>query len=104
MTWTITDTKKLDRNTLKGSFSLIIGPMKIEGFTYHIKNGKSWVSPPSKEHIDRETGGKKYHPMIRFPEKERYWDFQKWAVSQVADIFAPAAEPAREVNADDIPF
>lgn len=107
MTWLISDLKKLDQHTLKGSFSLSIGPLKIEGWTYHVKNGKQWVSPPSKEYIDRESGEKKYYPMIRFPEKERYYKFQEWAVGQVKDTFAPAT--AQSPNTDnggqhDIPF
>jgi hypothetical protein len=101
--WSITDTKKLDQNTLKGSFSVEIGPLKIEGWTYHVKNGKSWVSPPSKEYIDKQSGEKKYYPMIKFPEKPRYYNFQKWAVSQVEEILAPATG-REQVNDDDIPF
>jgi len=106
MTWSISDEKKLDRNTLKGSFSLNIGPLKIEGWTFHIKAGKSWVSPPSKEYIDRESGEKKYFPMIRFPEKERYNKFQAWAVAQVQETFLPAQSAGGEegVETDDSPF
>ena len=64
MNFQITDAKPLNKNTLRGVFSMIVGPMKIEGWTYHIKGDKSWVSPPSKEYIDRETGEKKYAPFI----------------------------------------
>ena len=103
----ISDHKKLDLNTLKGSFSLTVGPMKIEGWTFHQKNGKCWVNPPSKEYIDKKDGTKKFFPMVRFPEKDRYWKFQEWAVEQVKDTFlsepqAPAA--GQERGKDAIPF
>ena len=90
MMWLITDLQKLNQNTLKGSFALNIGPLKIEGWTFHTKAGKCWVSPPSKEYVDKASGEKKYSPMIRFPEKERYHKFQDWAVSQVKNSFLPA--------------
>ena len=105
MMWSMTDAKKLDRHTLKGSFSLEIGPLKIEGWTYHQKNGKSWVSPPSKEYIDKGTGEKKYYPMIRFPEKERYWNFQKWAIAELEKFLKSAPAPGGgQGNEDTIPF
>ena len=68
MNFKITDTKPLNKNTLRGSFSLLVGPLKVEGWTYHLKNEKSWVNPPSKEYIDKETGEKKYWPIIRIED------------------------------------
>jgi hypothetical protein len=87
MNFKIADTKPMNKNTLRGIFSLIVGPMKIEGWTYHIKGENSWVSPPSKEYLDKETGGKKYWPIIRIEDDDRYWKFQQWAKDQVAEIF-----------------
>lgn len=106
MNFQIVDTKKMSKNTLQGIFSLMVGPLKIEGFTYHVKNGKSWIGFPAKEYLDKETGEKKYWPMIRIEDKERYASFQKWAKDQVREIFKPKTEMVQEtlVEEYDIPF
>jgi len=110
MNFKITDTKPLDKNTLRGVFSLVVGPMKIEGFTFHIKGEKSWIGFPSKEYTDKESGEKKYWPIIRIEDKDRYWSFQDWCKEQVKDIFnQPVREPEPQSteyqdNSDSTPF
>ena len=83
MSYKIIDVKPIRKNTLHAFFTLESGPMTIEGWTYHVKNDKSWVNPPSREYADKETGLKKYAPIVRFPDKDRYWAFQEWAKEQV---------------------
>jgi hypothetical protein len=104
MDYQITDTKPLNKNTLRGVFSLVAGPLKIEGWTFHVKGDKSWVNPPSKEYIDKETGDKKYQPVVRVPDKDRYWAFQKWAIEQVRDIFGEPEPQAAATDDSDIAF
>jgi hypothetical protein len=107
MDFKVTDTKPMNKNTLQGVFSLMVGPLKIEGWTYHVKGDKSWVNPPSKEYIDRETGEKKYWPIIRIEDDERYHAFQRWAKEQVTEIFATSSPPIQEghqENDSGIPF
>lgn len=106
MNFQITDTKPMDRNTLKGLFSLVVGPLKIEGWTYHVKGEKSWVSPPSKEYIDKESGEQKYWPIIRIEDKERYWAFQDWCKEQVEVIFAQQPKTTEQTAGieNEIPF
>jgi len=105
MNFTIVDTKKMGKNTLQGLFSLMVGPLKIEGFTYHVKNDKSWIGFPAKEYFDKETGEKKYWPMVRIEDKERYANFQKWCKDQVREIFEPKPETGETSTEDsDIPF
>ena len=103
MNFQITDAKPMIKNTLHGIFSLVIGPLKIEGFTYHVKNDKSWIGFPAKEYFDKETREKKYWPMIRIEDKVRYASFQKWCKGQVADIFKPKNDQGDQ-HADEIPF
>ena len=109
MNFQIADIKPLNKNTLKGVFALMVGPMKIEGWTYHVKGEKFWVNSPSKEYVDRETGEKKYQPIVRIPDKNRYWAFQNWAKEQLEGVF-DAPEPALEPqigftnDGDTIPF
>jgi hypothetical protein len=87
MKYEIKNPKKINRNTLKGFFTLAVGPLEIEGYSYHTKNEKAWVNPPSREYQDKETGETKYAPMVRISEKERYYAFQKWACEECAKVF-----------------
>jgi len=108
MNFKIKDTVPLDHNTLKGRFTLQVGPLEIEGYTYHVQGEKSWVNPPSREYTDKESGERKFAPIVRIPEKDRYWTFQKWAIEQVEDVFAkqsePAVQPAEDQGDGDAPF
>ncbi len=105
MNFKIIDTKPMDKNTLKGLFSLVIGPMKIEGFTYHVKGDKSWIGFPAKEYFDKGSGEKKYWPIIWIEDKDRYASFQKWAKSQVSKIFDQRNDTGtQQYEDDDIPF
>ena len=87
MQFQITDTKKLNKNTLRGSFALLVGPLKIEGFTFHQKGEKSWIGFPSRQYADPESGETKYYPIIHIEDKDRYWKFQDWCKEQLADEF-----------------
>jgi hypothetical protein len=106
MKFQITDTKKLDKNTLRGSFALTAGQLKIEGFTFHVKNGKSWIGFPSRQYIDQESGETKYYPIIHIEDKDRYWKFQDWCKDQLADVFdPPESEPQSPAGeSSKIPF
>ena len=105
MNFKIINPKKMQKNTLRGFFTLAVGPLEIEGFTYHVKNDKSWVSFPAKEYFDKETNEKKYWPMIRIEDKDRYLAFQKWATKQAARLFQSAPEASENLTGDsDIPF
>lgn len=97
------DMKPMNINTLQGLFSLTAGPLKIEGFTYHVKGDKSWIGFPSKEYIDKETGEKKYWPMVRIEDKDRYYSFQNWCKDQVSEIFDHNTE-TQPHNDNEIPF
>jgi hypothetical protein len=105
MNFKITDSKPMDKNTLQGIFSLLVGPLKIEGFTYHIKGDRSWIGYPAKEYFDKETGEKKYWSIVRIEDKERHANFQRWCKDQVREIFEP--EPKEQIvsaEMDEIPF
>ena len=102
MNFEIIDPRPVNKNTLRGFFTLRAGPLEIEGYSFHEKNGKTWVNPPAREYTD-ESGEKKYASMIKIPDKDRYWKFQAWARSQLAEIFKPQTVE-QEHATDDIPF
>lgn len=105
MNFKIINPKPMNKNTLRGFFTLSVGPLEIEGYSLHEKNGKTWVNPPSREYQDKESDEKKYAPIVRIPDKERYWKFQDWATVEAARLFESAPE-ARETSTgdSDIPF
>ncbi len=85
--------KTLERNTLQGFATLQLeSGLIIADCTLHEKNGKRWVSPPSKPMIDRErklvvddTGKIKYVPIVDFVDgKVR----GRWSDAAVAAIEA----------------
>ena len=102
MQFEIVDTKTLNKNTLKGTFSLMAGPLKISDFTFHRKGDKFWVGFPAKEYFDKETGEKKYWPIIRIEDKDRYYKFQEWAISEVSELFTRGS--LKENQGEEIPF
>ena len=106
MDFMITDTKPLNKKTLKGKFSLIVGPFKISDFTFHTKRDKSWIGFPSRQYTDYETGETKYWPIIRIEDDERYKAFQRWAKDQVKEVFSRPATAQNATMDDDaeIPF
>lgn len=98
----------LSGDKLKGKFSLMIGPMRVDEFMYfELPDGKSFVGMPSQEFIDKESMEKKYRAFVYIEDNARYQAFQEWAKAQVKDLFAPKA-PAPAVMDDnddlDIPF
>lgn len=111
MEFKISEFKLMEKNTLNGFFTFSFGPIQVEGWTYHVKNDKSWVNPPSREYIDPESGEKRYSPIIRIPDKDRYWKFQNWAVGEVKRMYDEAKAKAGQSGTqtldeqtDDLPF
>ena len=104
MSYKIIDVKPIQKHTLRAFFTLEVNPMVIEGWSYHVKNNKTWVNPPSREYKDKETGDKKYAPIVRFPDKERYWAFQDWAKEEVVRQLPQGDEAIPTDDKDDIPF
>jgi hypothetical protein len=101
MDYSIKNFKPFERNTLKGFFTVVAGALEIEGFTYHEKNGKSWVNMPAREYED-EHGDVGWHPLVFIPDKDRFKKFVSWAVDEVKKIM-PAAGTEPDTD-DDYPF
>ena len=109
MKFAVIEVEPRNKNTLKASFKLQVGPMVIENWTYHTKNDKAWVNGPAREYLD-DNGERKFYNLVRFPDKDRYWSFQKWACDAVKDELdklAPVPVPQQQggwEQSDDIPF
>ena len=92
MKFKITDGRKFEKGTLQGFFTLHVGDFGIRDWTYHTKNGKSWVNASSRQYKDKETGEVKYNPIVFIADDDRYQAFQKWAVSECEKAFSSATE------------
>jgi hypothetical protein len=88
MQFEIINPKSMNKNTLRGFFTLKAGPLEIEGYSFHEKSGKTWVNPPSREYRDKESNEMKYASIIKIPDKDRYWKFQEWACAECELLFA----------------
>jgi hypothetical protein len=80
------DLKSYESGTLRAFFTLLLDSgMKVYGMTYHQKDGKSWVSFPSKAY-QAEDGTTKYQPILRIEDDDRYRCFQKQALVAVEAV------------------
>jgi hypothetical protein len=82
--FTVTNQKLLNKNTLIGSFDLQMpSGLIVRGVMLLGKNGKRWVSFPSKEWT-KPDGTKSYFPLFEFASRE------------IADKFQAAVLPLAE--------
>lgn len=106
---------------LQGFANLRVPKMGIEvfGCSIFVKEGRRWMSMPSREYLDRDTGEKKYISTFRFMEKQHQDSFCKAAL-QAIDFWReqnPEPEPEasqlpnlrtgaeiKEMHANEIPF
>ncbi len=93
--------KSMNSNTLKGTFDLEIGDLIVKGWTLHEKNGKQWTNPPSREYL-KDDNTKGYSPIVWFPDKPQYYEFQKWALSEIAKL--KEVDSKAKNFLDEIPF
>lgn len=68
---TCTAFKQVNKGVLIGFANIYIPKWGVEifGVSLFEKNGKRWISMPSREYEDKTDGKKKYMPHIRFREK-----------------------------------
>jgi hypothetical protein len=71
----ISDWKALNKNTLRGIFTLALpSGMAIHGCMLHVKNGSRWIGLPAKEY--QVNGERKFSRLIEFTSKDRHERFQ----------------------------
>ena len=99
----IKDIRKIEKNSLRGFFTLQVADFCIKDFTFHRHGGKSWVNAPARQYKDEE-GETKYAAIVFIEDKDRYAAFQKWAVGECEKLFASASEPKGAKPKDDFPF
>jgi hypothetical protein len=72
----ITNHRRLDKNSLVGVFDLELpSGLKINGAMLFAKNGKRWVSFPSKEWV-KQDGTRSFSPLIEFADRSIADKFQ----------------------------
>jgi hypothetical protein len=90
--------KAYEKGTLQGFFELALDSgLNIRGMTYHAKDGKRWVSFPSKPYQD-DQGETKYQSLLYIPDDGRWKKFQKLALEALDDVLNE-----KQVTSD-IPF
>ena len=102
--WTISDWKKIGKNTLIGAFDLDAGPLRIKGCMLHEKGEKRWINFPSREFI--KDGERRFINVIEIPDSDTYWRFQHWCLVELDRIISTpteAPEPEDE-PIQDFPF
>lgn len=100
-----------ESGALKGFANFRVPKMGIElfGCGVFMKDGKRWLSMPSREYQDNETGEKKYMNIMRFMDKSHHEGFCKAALQAMDEWCLANAEkhevPAtQEPDYDECPF
>jgi hypothetical protein len=69
MAITVTNAKKVSKNSLRGFFDVELpSGMKLNGCTLLEKDGKRWVGLPSKEWT-KPDGSKSWVPIVEIPDR-----------------------------------
>ena len=75
--------KPLQKGTLLGFFDLLLDSgLQIDGMSLHEKDGKRWVSFPSRPY-QGGNGETKCQAILRVPDAKRWQVFQKLAKAAV---------------------
>lgn len=93
--------KAHESGALKGFANFRVPKMGIElfGCSIFMKDGRRWMSLPSREYVDRETGDKKYISIMRFMEKEHNDSFCKAALHSMDQWCAANAQQQPQPSA-----
>lgn len=91
--------KKLEKDALRGSFDLFFqkGGFTIRDCTFFHKNGRSWISMPSRRY--EKDGQVKYHYFVHF-EKEKMDQLQEYLIPKLKEL---GNEPVQS-SFDEMPF
>lgn len=94
--------KSFEKGCLQGFATLFIEKwgVEIHGCTLNMKNGRRWVSLPSKEYED--GGVKKYIPVMHFKDKGLSERFSELAKKAIEDFCAKS--PEKTEAPQEIPF
>jgi hypothetical protein len=100
----IVDFRKYQKNSLQGFVTLLFtGPgIQIKDATYHVSEGKRWISLPAKPYQD-DQGTMKYSYIVSFPDKKIYAAFQQQALKAL-DEHLSSNQEGPKVDESDIPF
>lgn len=83
------DWKPFHKNTLRGFFTLSLpSGLVLRNIMLHERNGKRWISLPSREYLDSSTGKKKYLPFIDFRDRDSSDRFRDKALEAVDSLLA----------------
>lgn len=94
---------------LQGFANFRIPKMGVElfGCPVFMKDGRRWMSLPSREFVDQESGEKKYITVMRFIEKEHNDAFCKAALQAMDSWCEAQKSPApeqQEFTDENVPF
>jgi hypothetical protein len=93
--------KEVNRNTLKGYADVYLPNSKLEifGCSYHVKDGREWVSMPQKE-IAQSDGTKKYFSVVRYRETPHRDSFSRHVIEAIKNYQTKTIKP----NDEEVPF
>jgi len=108
----VLDYSVVGKGSLLGRVDLLLADVGLElrGCSYVEGKKGPFVGLPSKElPKDEGSGERRWFQVVRFPDSEDYYEFQREAVAAVekhnaGDVKAAQSEPFAQDSVDDVPF
>lgn len=99
----IVDFRKYQKNSLQGFLTLLLtgAGLQIKDATYHVSDGKRWISLPAKPYT-KEDGNQGYSYTVSFPDRKIFSKFQEQALKALDEHLSFNQEP--QVKDSEIPF
>jgi hypothetical protein len=97
----VTSFRKFEKNTLRGFCNILMTNvgLEIRDATYHVSDKGRWIGLPAKPY--EENGQTRYSYIVKFVDKDKYNDFQKWTLKALDEYLAKLGEQPPN---DEIPF
>lgn len=110
MNYRIQNFRKVDHPTVKASFDVDFGPVKVRGFNLIAANGGRFISPPSEKYTNK-NGEQKFKDIAILTDDMVRYQLEK----DISQLFNSAPDPQHSQSdpgpaeppfnpSDDIPF
>lgn len=103
--------QKIGKGNLLGKADLLLEGVGLElrGCSHIEGKTGAFIGLPSREYKDEDTGERRWFQVVRFPDSEDYYEFQRVSVAAIekhnaGDMQAAQSEPFAQDSVDDVPF
>jgi len=95
----VSDFKSVEKNTLRGFFTLCYGKLLIRDCAFHLKEGRTWFSFPARK-VDKADGTSQWVAICLIEDKAHLRKLQDYVGSLVRPLAGIAEPDAADALAD----